>query len=76
MEGNLKQGLDYALQAYELYPEGNYVIDTYIVALVANGKTEEAEELVREYEEEYVFDDDLYAFLNGEMTLKEYYIGD
>ncbi len=76
VEGNLKQGLDYALQAYELYPEGNYVIDTYIVALVANGKTEEAEELVREYEEEYVFDDDLYAFLNGEMTLKEYYIGD
>ncbi len=76
VEGNLKQGLDYALRAYELYPEGTYVIDTYVVALAANGKTDEAKEVVSEYEEDYIFDDDLYAFLNGEMTLEEYYIGD
>jgi len=75
VEGNLAQGLDYALQAYELYPEGEYVIDTYIVALAANGMTEEAEALVEQYKNDYLFDDDLYEFLDGETTLEEYYIG-
>lgn len=75
VEGNLAQGLDYALQAYELYPEGEYVIDTYIVALAANGMTEEAEALVEQYKNDYLFDEDLYEFLDGETTLEEYYIG-
>lgn len=75
VEGNLAQGLDYAFQAYQVYPEGEYVIDTYIIALAANGMTEEAEILVERYEEDYLFDDDLYDFLEGNITLQEYYIG-
>ena len=75
VEGNLEQGLDYALQAFEIYPEGEYVLDTFIVALAANGKMEDAEILIERYKEDCVFDDDLYNFLNGDITLEEYYIG-
>lgn len=76
VEGNLEKGLDFASQAFDMYPEGEYVIDTYIVALTANGRVEEARALAEEYEEDYVFDDDLYAFLDGKMTLEEYYVGE
>lgn len=77
VEGNLEKGLDYASQAYEMYEDGDYVIDTYLVALAANGRADEAKELVKEYEDrDYIFDDDFYDFLDGNMTLEDYYIGD
>lgn len=77
VEGNLETGLEYAFQAYEMYEDGDYVIDTYIVALTANGRTDEARELVKEYEDkDYLFDDDFYNFLDGNMTLEDYYIGE
>lgn len=76
-EGNLTEGLDYAKAAYDMYSDGTYVVDTYLIALMANGQMEEAEALIKEWEEkDYVFDDDFYAFQRGEMTLEEYYIGD
>lgn len=77
VEGNLELGLEYAKNAYDIYSEGEYVVDTYLVALMANGQMEEAETLIRQYEDEgYLFDDDFYAFQMGDMTLEEYYIGD
>jgi len=76
-EGNLTQGLEYAKAAYDMYPEGTYVVDTYLIALMANGQMEEAQALIGEWEaQEYEFDDDFYAFQRGEMTLEEYYIGE
>lgn len=77
-EGNLEQGLSYAQSAYDIYPEGTYVADTYLVALKANGRDEEAGELIRYWsgEQGYVFDDDFYGFQSGEITLKEYYTKD
>lgn len=76
-QGNVKDSIDYARRAYEAYPEGNYVVDTYAVALAANDRLEEAWELVEEYEDEgYAFDDDLYDFLDGKITLEDYYIGE
>lgn len=75
-EGNLESGLDFASRAYEMYADGDYVVDTYIIALAANGRIDEARALVSEYESEYVFDEDLYVFLDGNMTLEEYYIGE
>lgn len=76
-EGNLELGLSYAESAYELYEEGDYVVDTYLIALMANGEKEKAETLTREWEDKgYVFDDDFYSFQMGDMTLEEYYIGD
>lgn len=76
-EGNPELGLAYAEYAYGLYEEGNYVVDTYLIALMANGETEKAETLTREWEDKgYEFDDDFYSFQMGDMTLEEYYIGD
>ncbi len=76
-EGNFEVALSYAQKAYEIYPEGEYVADTYIIALAANGQQEEAETLTQEWENAgYYFDDDFYAFLSGELTLEEYYIGE
>lgn len=77
VEGDLEQGLVYAKNAYDIYSEGEYVVDTYIVALAANGQTGEAETLTKQWEDQgYVFDEDFYAFQEGGMTLEEYYIGD
>ncbi len=77
VEGNLEEGLAYAKEAYDMYPEGTYVVDTYLIALTANGQLEEAETLISEWEEmDYQFDDDFYAFQSGEMTLEQYYIGE
>lgn len=76
VEGNLEKGLDFAAQAYEINPEGEYVIDTYIIALAANGRNEEAEAMRKEYADVYVFDEELNEFLDGKMTLEEYYIGE
>lgn len=77
VEGNLLQGLTYAKSAYDIYPEGTYVTDTYLIALMANNRMEEAEELIQQWEEAgYEFDDDFYAFQRGEMTLEEYYTRD
>lgn len=77
VEGNLYKGLTYAKSAYEMYSEGTYVADTYLIALMANDRMDEAEELIREWEDSgYIFDDDFYAFQRGEMTLEEYYTRD
>lgn len=76
-EGNLEEGLSYARRAYDIYPEGDYVVDTYAVALAANDRIEEARELVREYEDnDYYFDDEFYDFFDGNITLEDYYIGE
>ena len=76
-DGNLDLALSYAQKAYEMYPEGEYVADTYIIALFANGQQEEAEALTQDLEDAgYYFDDDFYTFLSGELTLEEYYIGE
>ena len=75
LDGNSKKGLTLAEEAYQLNRDEYYVSDTYIVALVVNGSMEEAQELKDSLEEEgYEFDDDLRKFLDGEMTLEEYYI--
>lgn len=77
VEGNPEMGLDYASRAFEMYEDGDYVIDTYLIALAANGRLDEARELVKEYEDkDYLFDDDFYDFLDGNMTLEDYYIGE
>ncbi len=43
LEENLEEGLELAKEAYELYPDGTYARDTYMIALHANGFLEEAQ---------------------------------
>lgn len=76
-EGDLPQGLKYAEEAYTQYAEGDYVRDTYLVALHANDRREEA----RAIKEEMLglnqtLDEDTVRFLEDKMTLEEYYIGE
>lgn len=74
LKGNPEQGLTLAKTAYDTYPEGDYVADTYIIALAANDRLEEAEEVKQEWEaEDYLFDETLEDFLAGEINLTQYY---
>lgn len=75
VEGKLEEGLQYALEAYDLYPEGMYIRDTYAIALYANGMTSESKQI----QEELIalgetLEEDTAQFLNGEITLEQYYI--
>lgn len=75
LEGNTDNGLTLAKEAYDFSPEGEYVVDTYIVALAANNRTDEAQEIFAQWTaEDYEFGEDMDAFLTGEMTLEDYYI--
>ncbi|WP_058301926.1 tetratricopeptide repeat protein [Gorillibacterium timonense] len=76
VEGDLPQGLQYAEEAYRINPEGIYIRDTYAVALYANGKLQEAQEIKKELESSgQPLDESITRFLNGEMTLRDYYVG-
>lgn len=73
--GNSEQGLIYAETAYNNYPEGDYTADTYITALYNNGQEKEAREFKAECEaKEFYFDEMLDAFLDGSISLQDYYI--
>lgn len=74
LDGNSKKGLSLAEEAYQIDKYEYYVADTYIVALVVNGKAEEAQTLKDSLEEECEFDEELQKFIDGEMTLEEYYM--
>ena len=41
-----------------------------------NGSMEQAKALVEAYEETGIFDEGLYAFLDGKITLEDYYVGE
>ncbi len=77
VEGNAAEALEYARTAYEWYPEGEYVVDTYIVALYDNDLAAEANAVMEEWKTEgHFFDEDLYALLAGEMSVYDYYVGE
>lgn len=77
LDGSAEKALEYAKTAYEEYPEGTYVADTYIVALYFNNMPAEAAKLKEEWEaKEYFFDEDMTGLLAGEMTVEDYYVGE
>lgn len=75
LEGNLAQGLIYAEDAYKNYAEGDYVADTYITALYSNGQAESAKQVKAECEgKNFYFDETLEFFLDGSISLEDYYV--
>lgn len=75
LEGDLPLGLSLAESAYNSYPDGTYVRDTYLIALHANEKTEEEAALRLEMEELLgTLEEDTLLFLKGSCTLEEYYL--
>lgn len=77
VEGDLEKGLQYAEDAYNIYPDGGYIRDTYAIALYANGREEDSKRITDEITASgLTLEEDTIQFLNGEMTLEEYYIGE
>lgn len=77
MEGNVEQGLTYAKQAYEWNPSGQYMAESYAVALYEIGRKDEALALYESLkkDENYQTDDEYEAYFQGKATLKDLYIG-
>lgn len=75
LEGNLKEGLSHIQTAYDINPEEEYINETLIIALMENGKIEEAEHLKQEFDEQGAeFDADFQQYLSGAVGLRDYYI--
>lgn len=75
LKGEMEKGVEKAREAYNYYPDGLYVRETYMIALYFNGNMEEAEELKNEIiEMNWQLDEDTISLLNGEITLEEYYL--
>lgn len=75
LDGNTDFALSLAEEAYQLNQDEYYVADTYLIALSVNGQSDRARELKASMETEgYEFDEELEMFIDGELTLKEYYM--
>lgn len=76
LEGEREQGLQEIRQAFETNPEEAYVRETLIIALKECEKTEEANSRMAEFEAEGVeFDEDFLKFMEGGVSLYDYYVG-
>ncbi len=75
LDGETQEALTWAQTAYESSPDATYVRDTYLIALSENGRMEEARQIKQEMQEVGTpAEEDTEALLNGEITLREYYI--
>ncbi len=76
--GSGKKALSYAQKAYELAPEGSFVMDTLATTYIYNNQKEEAEALMAlmEANPDVGVDDTLKQYLAGEKTLEQIYLGD
>nr|WP_288828217.1 tetratricopeptide repeat protein [uncultured Clostridium sp.] len=75
LEGKKEEGLDLASKAYDQNPQGDYVWETYLIALKENEKNTDADALVKEYiSKGNELDADLKNYLDGNLSLHEYYI--
>ncbi|MBT9778679.1 tetratricopeptide repeat protein [Clostridium sp. MCC353] len=75
LEGDMEQGLQYVQRSYEEDPEGMYVKETLLIALMENGRAEEAETMKKQFEEAgQVFDEEFDSYLDGSVSLHDYYV--
>ena len=77
LEGNKEEGLNLAYKAFDTNPDGLYVWETYIIALKENDKNSETDDQIKEYlAAGYELDEDTQNYLEGEISLYDYYIGE
>lgn len=75
LEGKKEEGLNLALKAYDQNPQGDYVWETYLIALKENEKNTDADTLVQEYiSKGNELDADFKSYLDGNLSLHDYYI--
>jgi tetratricopeptide (TPR) repeat protein len=74
IQGDTAGGLHVIADAYEKNPYELYIYDALIIALWENGEKEAAMEIMETAKaEEYEFQQDLYDYLDGKITMVEYY---
>lgn len=77
LEGNIDQSLVTMRRAYEIEPYGVYMPEAMIITLHENGLHEEADALLEKIVSEgFVAPADFQTYLDGNMTVQEYYMGD
>ncbi|MDF2536879.1 MAG: tetratricopeptide repeat domain protein [Bacillales bacterium] len=75
LKGHPKNGLKTIQKAYDLDPNGFYMSDTLIIALSENNQNEKALKFMKEKQDEGIeFDQTLLDYLDGKVTLENYYI--
>lgn len=77
LKGDKAKGLELARRALEIHPYETHIPETVVIALCENGKRDEAINLMEEYKnDEYVyeFDADLEKYLNGQISINDYYV--
>lgn len=74
IEGDIAGGLQKIRDAYEMNPDEVYINESIIVALCENAQRDEAMKILEEKSlAGYVFEQDLYDYLDGRITMTEYY---
>ena len=76
LEGQKSRGLESIRYAYQIDRYTLYVADSLIIALVENGLRDEAMALLEEIVSEgFQVEEQLQAYLDGNLSLTEYYMG-
>ncbi|MCR5722282.1 MAG: hypothetical protein K6G72_08070 [Lachnospiraceae bacterium] len=75
--GEYEEALSIMEELYSIAPEEQYVADTYSVALYALGKIDVMSRVIATAENGgYEFDEEFHALINGETTIRDYYVGE
>ncbi len=75
LEGNTKEALSKAEKAYEMSPDGEFVMDTYIVATAENGDVNKAKKMKEDsIKSGKTYDREIDEYLNGSCSLEAYYM--
>ena len=72
--GNKEKALEYSKAAYDLFPDGEYIAEAYLIALTENGQKAEAEALFTQLQGKHEFEPDFAKYRNGELSAYDYYV--
>lgn len=75
VKGENEKGLNFIKKAYDINKNGLFVADAYVVALHANGKSDESYAIYNEIkkEKDYIVDQDMEDYLAGKITIEQLY---
>lgn len=75
LEGQKSLSLESIMYAYDLEPNGLYIVDSLVIALCENGLTDEAMSLIDTlFTNGVEVESDLREYLNGNINIYKYYI--
>lgn len=72
--GNKAKAVELARTAYNASPEGDYVAEAYLIALVENGQRADAETLYNQLKSTHEFEEDFLNYWSGTLSAYDYYV--